>query len=263
MSANCLAGKVAIVTGSSSGIGLATAAKLASLGAKVTISGRNPDGMNDAKKSCLAKGAKESDILSVIGEITDENTRQKLIAETIKQFGRIDILVNNAGTMPHSSVLDGTATLQTLDFVFDTNMRALVDLTTKAVPHLIKTKGNVINISSIAGTKNFSGFMFYSMSKAAVDMFSRCLAQELGPQGVRVNIVSPGPVKTNLLASTGMSKEAMKQLLESEEIKNRTALERIGESSEIANMIAFLASDECANNITGANFVSDGGLLVK
>jgi len=263
MSANCLAGKVAIITGSSSGIGLSTAAKFASLGAKITLSGRKIDGLNEAKKCCIEKGLKENDILIVAGEITDENTRQKLIADTIQRFGRIDILVNNAGTMPRSSMVAGTATIQNLDFVFDTNMRALVDLTGKAVPHLIKTKGNIINVSSVAGVRPLPGFMFYSMSKAAVEMFSRSLAIELGPQGVRVNTVSPGPVKTNLYESGGLSKEAAAQALESDAFKKVTLLGRVAESSEIANTIAFLASDEYASNMTGANFVSDAGLLLK
>jgi len=254
-----LSGKVAIVTGSSSGIGLVVAEKLAAHGTKVTLSGRNPDGLAEAKKKCIAAGLKEGDVCTVAGEITDEHTRERLVAETVKQFGKIDILVNNAGASPLSSVAMGNATLQTFDKVFDINVRALVDLTMKAVPHLIKTKGNVVNVSSVGGIRPVPNFIFYCMAKSSVEMFSRCLAQELGPQGVRVNTVSPGLIRTNLPTSAGLSKEAAKNVFESDLSKKRQVIGRVGEPEDIANLIAFLVSD-AASFVTGSNYVSDGGV---
>jgi len=254
-----LSGKVAIVTGSSSGIGLVVAEKLAAHGTKVTLSGRNPDGLAEAKKKCVAAGLKEGDICTVAGEITDEHTRERLVAETVKQFGKIDILVNNAGASPLSSVAMGNANLQTFDKVFDINVRALVDLTMKAVPHLIKTKGNVVNVSSIGGIRPVPNFIFYCMAKSSVEMFSRCLAQELGPQGVRVNTVSPGLIRTNLPTSAGLSKEAAKNIFDSDLSKKRQVIGRVGEPEDIANLIAFLVSD-AASFVTGSNYVSDGGV---
>jgi len=254
-----LSGKVAIITGSSSGIGLAVAEKLAAHGTKVTLSGRNLDGLAEAKKKCIAAGLKEGDICTVAGEITDEHTRERLVAETVKQFGKIDILVNNAGASPLSSVAMGNANLQTFDKVFDINVRALVDLTMKAVPHLIKTKGNVVNVSSIGGIRPVPNFIFYCMAKSSVEMFSRCLAQELGPQGVRVNTVSPGLIRTNLPTSAGLSKEAAKNIFDSDLSKKRQVIGRVGEPEDIANLIAFLVSD-AASFVTGSNYVSDGGV---
>jgi len=254
-----LSGKVAIVTGSSSGIGLVVAEKLAAHGTKVTLSGRNPDGLAEAKKKCVAAGLKEGDICTVAGEITDEHTRERLVAETVKQFGKIDILVNNAGASPLSSVAMGHANLQTFDKVFDINVRALVDLTMKAVPHLIKTKGNVVNVSSVGGIRPVPNFIFYCMAKSSVEMFSRCLAQELGPQGVRVNTVSPGLIRTNLPTSAGLSKEAAKNVFDSELSKKRQVIGRVGEPEDIANLISFLVSD-AASFVTGSNYVSDGGV---
>jgi len=254
-----LSGKVAIITGSSSGIGLAVAEKLAAHGTKVTLSGRNLDGLAEAKKKCIAAGLKEGDVCTVAGEITDEHTRERLVAETVKQFGKIDILVNNAGASPLSSVAMGNATLQTFDKVFDINVRALVDLTMKAVPHLIKTKGNVVNVASVGGIRPVPNFIFYCMAKSSVEMFSRCLAQELGPQGVRVNTVSPGLIRTNLPASAGLSKEAAKNVFDSDMSKKRQVIGRVGEPEDIANLIGFLVSD-AASFVTGSNYVSDGGV---
>lgn len=256
-------GKVAIITGSSSGIGLATAVKLASLGCKVTITGRNLEGLADAKKKCIAAGLKEADVLNVAGEISDENTREKLVSETMKKFGKIDILVNNAGTMPPSGIAMGNATMETFDKVFDVNVRSLVDLTMKTIPHLIQTKGNVVNISSIGGMRPVAPFLYYCMTKSSVEMFTRGLAQELGAKGVRANTISPGLIRTNLPTSAGMPKEALdKGIFENEGYKNLQALERIGEPEEIADLVAFLASDHAAY-ITGANIVCDGGATVK
>jgi len=254
-----LSGKVAIITGSSSGIGLAVAEKLAAHGTKVTLSGRNLDGLAEAKKKCIAAGLKEGDVCTVAGEITDEHTRERLVAETVKQFGKIDILVNNAGASPLSSVAMGNATLQTFDKVFDINVRALVDLTMKAVPHLIKTKGNVVNVASVGGIRPVPNFMFYCMAKSSVEMFSRCLAQELGTKGVRVNTVSPGLIRTNLPASAGLSKEAAKNVFDSDMSKKRQVIGRVGEPEDIANLIGFLVSD-AASFVTGSNYVSDGGV---
>jgi len=254
-----LSGKVAIITGSSSGIGLVVAEKLAAHGTKVTLSGRNLDGLAEAKKKCIAAGLKEGDVCTVAGEITDEHTRERLVAETVKQFGKIDILVNNAGASPLSSVAMGNANLQTFDKVFDINVRALVDLTMKAVPHLIKTKGNVVNVSSVGGIRPVPNFIFYCMAKSSVEMFSRALAQELGPQGVRVNTVSPGLIRTNLPTSAGLSQDASKNVYESDLAKKRQVIGRVGEPEDIANLITFLVSD-AASFVTGSNYVSDGGV---
>jgi len=257
-----LAGKVAIVTGSSSGIGLATAVKFASHGVKVTLSGRNLDGLVEARKKCVAAGLKDSDILTVSGEISDEHTREQLVFKTVKTFGKIDILVNNAGTMPTSPLADCKPQMDVLHKVFDVNVFSLVDLTMRAMPELIKTKGNVVNISSIGGLRAVSPFLYYCMTKATVEMFSRGIAQEFGAKGVRCNTVSPGLVRTNLPASAGLPKEAIGSVYENDAYIHLQALDRVGEPDELADLIVFLASD-AASYITGSNLVCDGGALVK
>lgn len=258
-----LAGKVAIVTGSSSGIGLATAVKFASQGTKVTITGRNLDALVEARKKCIAAGLKDSDILTVSGEISDEHTREQLVFKTVKTFGKIDILVNNAGTMPPSPLAqECKPQIDTMHKVFEVNVFALADLTMRAMPELIKTKGNVVNISSIGGMRPVAPFLYYCMTKASVEMFSRGIAQEFGSKGVRCNTVSPGLVRTNLPTSAGMPKEAMGMVYENQDYIHLQALDRIGEPEELAELITFLASDG-ASYITGSNIVCDGGAMIK
>jgi NAD(P)-dependent dehydrogenase (short-subunit alcohol dehydrogenase family) len=258
-----LVGKVAIVTGSSSGIGLATAVKFASNGTKVTLTGRNLEGLADAKKKCIAAGLKETEILTVPGEISDEHTREKLVAETLKAFGKIDILVNNAAVMPASPLNACAPQMDVLDKVFDVNIRAVVDLTMKAMPELIKTKGSVVNISSVGGMRPVAPFLYYCMTKSSLEMFSRGIAQEFGSKGVRCNTVSPGLVRTNLPMSAGLPKEALTSMVyENEDYINLQALNRVGEPEELANLIVFLASDG-ASYITGSNIVCDGGAMIK
>jgi len=257
-----LAGKVAIITGSSNGIGLATAAHFAKLGCKLTVTGRNVEGLQEAVKQCIAAGLKQNEVVTVAGEITSEQTRQKLVDDSIKAFGKIDILINNAGIMPLDSVLGGTATLELFDKIFDVNVRSVIDLTNKCLPHILKTKGTIINVSSVVGYKPAPNLVFYSMSKAALNMYSKALAQELGSQGVRVNCINPGAIRTNLLTSTGVPgvDDAMKVKMY-EQFAAAHALNRVGEAHETASVLAFLASDQ-ASFVTGVCLPVDGGLLI-
>ncbi|XP_011705826.1 PREDICTED: L-xylulose reductase-like, partial [Wasmannia auropunctata] len=132
----------------------------------------------------------------------------------------------------------------------------MYQLTKLAVPHLIKTKGNIVNVSSIAGLRAFPNILSYCMSKAAVDQFTRCIALELGPQQVRVNAVNPGIIVTNIFQRSGMSEDEIKSLLEHS--KTTHALGRVGDTFEVARTIAFLSSDN-ASFITGVTLPVDGG----
>ncbi|CAG2112790.1 unnamed protein product, partial [Medioppia subpectinata] len=142
--------------------------------------------------------------------------------------------------------------------VMDTNLRSVVYLTHLSVEHLEKTKGNIINISSVAGLKPFGRGFLYCMSKCALDMLTKCLALELGPKGIRVNVINPGHVRTNFLQVVGLTKEQSEARYS--EMDGKYPVGRVGESIDIANAILFLASDE-ASFVTGINFVSDGGAL--
>ncbi|KMQ89303.1 tetratricopeptide repeat protein 27 [Lasius niger] len=243
------AGKVVLITGASSGIGAATAVHLAQLGASLSISGRNKDNLNKVAEQCG-----QSKPFIVTGELTNETDVKNIIDSTIKHYGKLDVLINNAGIIEPGSI--ESTSLEQYDRVFNVNVRSVYQLTALAVPHLIKTKGNIVNVSSITGLRSFSGALAYCMSKSAVDQFTRCIALELGPKQVRVNAVNPGVVITNLHRSSGMSEEQLKAFYEHS--KETHVLGRTGDVTEVAKTIAFLASDD-ASFITGATLPVDGG----
>lgn len=165
------ANKVVIITGASSGIGAAAAIQFSKLGAKLVITGRNEVNLKETASKC------EGEVVSIIAEVNEEIDRVKIIDEAIAKFGKIDVLVNNAGIGQYGTIL--TTTLETFDNVMNTNVRSLFHLTQLATPHLIKTKGNIVNVSSVTSVRQFQNFLVYCMSKAAVDQFTKCVALEL------------------------------------------------------------------------------------
>lgn len=178
-------GKVVLITGASSGIGAGAARHLAQQGAKVAIVGRNEKRLNEVaeeiKKSGLARP------LAIVADVTKD--AERIVDETIKQFEKLDVLINNAGIGKQDNVID--ADLSEFDRIFDTNIRSVIKLTKLCVPHLEKTKGNVVNVSSDAGLKPVEYLMSYCMSKAALNQFTRCSALDLAPKGIRVNAINP------------------------------------------------------------------------
>jgi len=251
--------KVVIITGSSAGIGAGAAVHFArECAAGVVINGRVEDRLNAVKAKCEQAGNGKTKVVSCVGDVTIDEVREKLINETLKEFGRIDILVNNAGGGTLGAVAE--TPIESFDQTLDLNVRAVVALTKLAIPHLIKTGGNVVNISSIAGLRAITGGTFYCMAKAALDHFSRCLAVELGPKGVRVNSVNPGlNPETDGFARAGFSAEQLEKYVEAEMIKY--PLRRPGTVDEVADAILFLASDK-AKFITGVSLPIDGGYTV-
>ncbi|KAJ2944439.1 hypothetical protein O0L34_g3777 [Tuta absoluta] len=254
-----LKNKIAIVTGASSGIGAAIAEKFAEEGAKVTMVGRNQEKLANVAKQVETKGEKP---LVVVSEVTSEEDCRRIVSETLKHFGKLDILVNNAGIVGSgTSILDENIA-KDLDKVLNTNLRSVVFLTHVAAPHLIATKGNIVNISSIAGKGSYASIPFtYSVSKAALDHFSRLNALELSSKGVRVNVINPGPVRTEVMENSGVTDPAALDQ-HWENMRAATSLGRIGESEEIADLAVFLASDK-ARSITGGTYVSDNGMLIN
>ncbi|XP_029660587.1 uncharacterized protein LOC115234024 isoform X1 [Formica exsecta] len=243
------AGKVVLITGASSGIGAATAVHLAQLGASLSISGRNKDNLNKVAEQCG-----QSKPFIVTAELTDETDVKNIIDSTIKHYGKLDVLINNAGVLENGSI--ESTSLEQYDRVFNTNVRSIYQLTALAVPHLIKTKGNIVNVSSVGGLRSFPNCLAYCMSKAALDQFTHCIALELGPKQVRVNAVNPGVVETNLHRRSGMNEKQLQAFFEHS--KETHILGRTGDVTEVAKTIAFLASDD-ANFITGASLPVDGG----
>jgi len=252
-------GKVALVTGSSSGIGAAIVKHFAECGGSVVITGRNQNNVKKVAEECakLSKQGEKS-VLEVVGDVTKDADLERMIKLTIEKFGKLDILVNNAGVGGFSSSTDENL-METYDKIFNTNLRSVMYLTRLAVPYLEKTKGNIINISSIAGLRPSASFGVYCMSKSALDMFSKCLALELGPKGIRVNSVNPAAVKTNFAATCGIDEKDPK-VVEYRKNAKPYPLGRIGESEDISRGVAYLASDD-ASFVTGITLTLDGGAL--
>ncbi|XP_038059867.1 3-oxoacyl-[acyl-carrier-protein] reductase FabG-like [Patiria miniata] len=246
-----LAGKVAVVTGASSGIGWATSVLFAKLGAKLSVTGRNAANLDKVANICQDNG---SDPLVVTGDLTNEEDNHNLIQKTLKHFGKLDILVNCAGIISMGTI--ETTSMEAYDTMMNANVRSIFHLTSLAVPHLIETKGNIVNVSSVNGLRAFPGVLAYCMSKSALDQFTRVTALELAPKGVRVNSINPGVIVTNLQKAGGLDDEAYAKFLE--RTKTTHALGRPGQPDEAANAIAFLASD-AATFITGATLPVDGG----
>ncbi|TKR62899.1 hypothetical protein L596_026801 [Steinernema carpocapsae] len=255
MSTQKFAGKTVIVTGSSSGIGQGIALLLAQQGASITIHGRSAEGLKETEDLILESGVSAEKIHKVQGDLADEEVLKKLIDETVAKFGKLDVVVNNAGLL--SKI--GTELSANFDRVFHVNVKAVMALNALAIPHLEKTKGNIVNVSSVGSTRVFND-EHYCMSKAALDHYMRFQAQTLAKKGIRMNNLNPGFVNTNLSRDMGLSKEKIGELTETF-TKTLVPLERSGTPLEQANCVSFLASEE-ASYVTGITLVCDGGFLL-
>lgn len=246
--------KVVLVTGASSGIGAETAIQFAKQNAKLVLTGRNRENLEKTAKQCEAASPGKLLPFSVIADIDKEADVERLINETINNLKQLDVLVNNAGIM-YAGSIENTSLAQ-YDSIMNTNVRGSYHLTMLATPHLVKSKGNIVNVSSVAGLRSFPGILAYCISKAALDQFTRCVSLELASKGVRVNAVNPGVIETGIHLRGGMSEGDYAAYLE--KCKETHALGRTGTTKEVANTIIFLAS-EGASNITGATIAVDGG----
>ncbi|XP_023676413.1 3-oxoacyl-[acyl-carrier-protein] reductase FabG [Paramormyrops kingsleyae] len=247
-----LKGKVTLITGASSGIGAAASILFAKLGAQLALNGRNMDNLAKIAKQCTDLGATEP--LLVPGDLINEEVVKSVVEQTVSHFGRLDVLVNSAGILAMGSI--ETTNLAQFDQVMNVNVRSVYHLTQLCVPHLIQTKGSIVNVSSVNGQRSFPGVLAYCMSKSAIDQFTRCIALELSTKQVRVNSVCPGVIITEVHKRAGLDEEQYAKFLEKS--KQTHALGRPGEGEEVAHAIAFLASD-AASFITGVNLPVDGG----
>lgn len=248
--------QVVLITGASSGIGAGTALEFAKLNASLAITGRNKDNLEKVARQCQEASPNNLKPLTFLCDVTKEADVEKILKSTLDQYKKLDILVNNAGIIENGSIEN--TSLEQYDKVMNTNVRSLYHLTMLAVPHLLKAQGNVVNVSSVTGLRSFPNVLAYCMSKSAVDQFTKCVALELAPKGVRVNAVNPGVIVTGLhqRGESGMDDEQYAAFLE--KCKQTHALGRPGEVKEVANTIVFLASS-AASNITGATIPVDGG----
>lgn len=244
-------GKVAFVTGATSGIGQACALAFAGAGANVVCVGRNEDALADVARKIRETGAEP---LTIQADLSLEQEAERAIAHTVQTFGGVDVLVNAAGHIS-SGTIENTS-LQAWDDMMNVNVRAAFQLMQKAVPSLIERRGNIVNVSSVTGLRAFPGVLAYCVSKAALDQLTRCASLELAAKGVRVNAVNPGVVVTEIHKRGGMSEEAYAAFLEHS--KQTHPLGRTGRPEEIADLVLFLASEQ-ASWITGATYSIDGG----
>ena len=245
-------GKVAIVTGSSSGIGQSIAIRLGSEGASVVVDyNSHPEGANDTKAKIESAGGKAITVQADVTKIPDV---QNLVEQAYTQLGGCDILVNNAGVergAPFQDVPEAD-----YDLVMNTNLKGAFFLTQRFVQKLLASKkpGRVINISSVHEDMVFPHFSTYCAAKGGIRMLMRDLAMELGPAQITVNNVAPGAISTPINAKMMANKQELDALL------NNIPLGRMGTPEEVAGLVAFLASDD-ASYITGSTYVIDGGLM--
>jgi 3-oxoacyl-[acyl-carrier protein] reductase len=244
-----LAGKVAVVTGASKGIGASIAKHLAAEGAAVIVNyASSKAGADKVVAEISGKGGKA---VAVQANLAKKADIDQLFAETTKAFGQIDILVNNAGIYEFSAL--EAITEEHFHKQFDLNVLGLILAAQAAVKAFGPAGGSIINISSVASTLGFSNATVYSGTKGAVDAVTRSLAKELGPRGIRVNAINPGMVETEGVHAAGIAESDMRKQVEAQ-----TPLGRIGQPQDIAGAAVFLASAD-SSWITGETLTIAGG----
>jgi NAD(P)-dependent dehydrogenase (short-subunit alcohol dehydrogenase family) len=244
-------GKVALITGASSGIGRATAFKFAAEGCRVALVARSAGRLAEMVDEMGADGAEAR---AFPADVTRASEAEGVVKDVVAAFGGIDVLVNAAGIIANGTVEN--TPLEDWDYMMNLNVRAPFYLMQCALPSLIERRGNVVNVSSVTGLRAFPGILAYCVSKAAVDQLTRCAALEVASQGVRVNAINPGVMVTRLHRSGGMDDEAYAAFLEHS--KTTHPLGRVGQPEEAADLIYFLTSPQ-AGWITGVTVAIDGG----
>ncbi len=246
-----LTGRVAIVTGSSKGIGEAMARGLAEFGARVVVSSRSQEAVEEVADRYRADGLDASGIACHVGDAAD---RQQLIERTIATYGRLDILINNAATNPYYGPVEGL-TAAAYHKTLDVNLTAALELSNLALPHLRAAGGgSVIHISSVEGLHATANFAAYNISKAGIIMLGKSQAAEWARDNIRVNIVCPGLVKTKLSRALWEDEQVEAQM------KKSIPLRRMATPDEVAGVAVYLAGD-AASYVTGSVVVVDGGMV--
>ncbi len=245
-----LKGKCAIVTGAAKGIGKAIALKLASLGANIVLNYRSSEEKAiETEKEIKALGV---EVLRVKGDISNISDVENLINTAKEKFGKIDIMVNNAGITKDTLILRMKE--EDFDSVINVNLKGVFNCLKTITPVMVKQReGKIINLSSVVGLSGNAGQVNYAASKAGVIGMTKSLAKEVGARGITVNAVAPGFIETDMTEVLG---DKFK-----EEAKKAIPLKRLGKPEDVANVVAFLASED-ANYITGQVIQVDGGMVM-
>ena len=239
-------GKTVIITGSSVGIGAGIARRFHDEGANVVINARNAE-----KCAAVAETLDPDRTLVVAGDVSKSAFADEIIGAAVNRFGALDTLVNNAG-VGGSTMVHKTSDAE-IDRIIDINVKGVIYLSRAAIPHLRKSGGSIVNISSVSGTGGDSTLPIYNASKGAVTNFTRGLALQVGRMGIRVNAINPSITRSDMVEEITGNEMLMKSFLQ------RVALGRVGEPEDIAAAAAFLASED-AGFITGVNLPVDGGV---
>ena len=245
-----LEGKVAIVTGGNSGIGLATAIEFQKQGAKVGLIGRNPETMEETKK------ALNNDVVAIQGDIANLADIDRLIEKTHKAYGKIDILFINAAVAFLSPI--EAVTEEFFDHTVSVNFKGAYFTIQKALPFM-NDGGSIVLNSSISSHIGQHSLSVYAATKAALSSLARTLSTELAPRGIRINIVSPGQIDTPIPYKTGLPKEVIEEFLEASRLK--TLNKRLGAPEEVAKAVTFLASAD-SSYIMATELIVDGGFTL-
>ncbi|HLT58773.1 MAG: 3-oxoacyl-[acyl-carrier-protein] reductase [Limnochordales bacterium] len=244
-----LADRTALVTGSTRGIGLAIARRLAAEGAAVAVTGRSPEQVQAVVDELQAEGARAAGFAA---DLTVGEAAEALVDQVIQHFGQLDILVNNAGATRDALFIRMKP--EDWQYVLDVNLQGVMHCTRAAVRHMLRRRyGRIINISSVVALTGNPGQTNYTAAKAAVIGFSKSLARELAGRNITVNVVAPGYIRTDMT-------DQLSQQLQEKYIA-QIPMGRVGDPEDVAYAVAFLASDE-SKYITGHTLVVDGGLTM-
>ena len=243
-----LTGKVAVVTGGNSGIGLATAKRFREEGARVVISGRDQKTLDEAVKTI------GGDVVAVRADVSKLSDLDKLYKTVADKFGKIDVLFANAGIAKFAPVADSGESL--FDEQFDVNVKGVYFTIQKALP-LLNDGASIIINSSVVNETGMANGSVYAATKAAVRSFARTLTAELVERGIRVNVVSPGPIVTPIFGRTGLSKDQFDEFAKG--VVAKVPMKRFGQPEEVASTVLFLATPE-SSYITGVDINVDGGM---
>ena len=244
-----LSGKTAVITGGNSGIGYATAKKFKADGANVIITGRSEERVQTAASELGVKG--------IVADVMSFPALDALARQVKNEFGQLDILFVNAGIFAPAPV--GQNNEEMFDTQMGINFKGAVFTIEKLLP-VLKNGASIINLSSINAYTGMPNTAIYAASKAALNAYTRTAATELAPRNIRINSVNPGPVATPIFGKTGMAEEQLNDFAAA--MQNRIPLKRFGQPEDIANLVAFLASDD-ASFITGGEYNIDGGMNVN